>query len=256
MRLRVPLRTTRLKGLFFYRWVFKSLSAGIPWRVYPHVDPGNPKFIHIGNEVHHSGGCASGSDPGRSLQIPEMFYWRPGVNIEQNVKHLCCRQNPHQQLHVGIGAQCDRLLAVHTHFSMSTIPTKISARIGGVGSVTEVGDYCFMGVNDVIQMNVKLGKVCRSRRKYSREVECSGLLSVVEGQSPLLVILAYNKEERQMDPARKETLMGLDSIAMLPEFLEPDNGYCFFRKCRRSFAYLVGSSPDLGSLPLSRMPPR
>jgi acetyltransferase-like isoleucine patch superfamily enzyme len=160
---------------------------------------GNPKFIRIGKGVVIQEGVRLEAvivDPAN----PPAIFIGDGVNIEQNVS-ISAVGKIYIGNHVGIGARSTIIGSSHPFFDVHD-PTKISARIGGVGSVTEIGDYCFMGVNDVIQMNVKLGKyvVVGANTVVKSNVTD---YSVVEG-NPAAVILTYNKEEdRWVRPAKK-----------------------------------------------------
>jgi acetyltransferase-like isoleucine patch superfamily enzyme len=160
---------------------------------------GSPEFIRIGNGVVIQKGVRLEAIKIDADHLPEICIGN-NVNIEQDVSISAIGKISIGD-NVGIGARSVIVGGTHPFFDIHD-PVKISARVGGADSVTEIGDNSFVGANCVIQMNVRLGKyvivgagsvVKKSFPDYS----------VIEG-NPAAAVLAYDvQEDRWKRPVTK-----------------------------------------------------
>jgi acetyltransferase-like isoleucine patch superfamily enzyme len=178
----------RLKGVLFYRWVFKGF--GKHSAIYPPMVIGSPRFIHIGDRVTIQKGVRLEAilvDP----ENPPEIYIGNNVNIEQDV-HISAIGKILIHDNVGIGARSTLLCSAHPFFDVHD-PVKISARLDGVKSIIEIGENSLLGIGSVVQMNVKLGRHVivgsNSVVKKSFPDYC-----VVDGH-PATMVLTYNSED-------------------------------------------------------------
>lgn len=188
----------KLKGALFYRWIFKSFGKNSA--IYPPMLIGNPRFIHVGRNVIIQKGVRLEAVLVDAENPPEI-YIGDNVNIEQDV-HISAIGRIHIHDNVGIGARSTLLCSSHPFFDVDD-PVKISARLGGVKSVIEIGAGSMLGIGSVVQMNVELGPfvVVGSNSVVKRSVPG---YCVVDG-NPATVVLVYNAEEQRWSrPAMKE----------------------------------------------------
>jgi acetyltransferase-like isoleucine patch superfamily enzyme len=187
----------RLKGALFYRRIFKSF--GKQSVIYPSMMICNPRFIRIGNGVSIRKGVRLEAVLIDENHPPEIHIG-DNVNIEEGVS-ISTTGKIHIRANVGIGARSAIIGSAHPFFDIHD-PVKISARIGGMDSVTEIGEGSFLGAGSVIQMNVTLGKyvIVGANSVVKRNVPD---YSVVEGH-PAVVVLSYDaQEDRWKRPSKQ-----------------------------------------------------
>jgi acetyltransferase-like isoleucine patch superfamily enzyme len=181
------------KGYWFYRPFFGSFG----WKsaIYPPTLIGSPRFIHIGERVLIRNGARIEAillDPGN----PPEIRIDDDVNIEQDV-HIVATGRVHIHSKVSIAPRSTVLGARHPFTDLRN-PVKIGNRLGGAGSLTEVGEGSLLGVGSVVHMNVKIGRhaVVGSSAVVRKDVPdyCA-----VDG-NPAAVILRYDREEDRWLP--------------------------------------------------------
>jgi acetyltransferase-like isoleucine patch superfamily enzyme len=178
----------RLKGILFYRWVFKSF--GRRSAIYPPMLIGRPEFIHIGEGVVIRSGVRLEAyllDPNNPPEI------RIGdnVSIEQDV-HIVALGKIHIRDHATLAARSTLLCGGHPFFDIHG-PVKISDRMEGENAFIEIGEGSMIGMGSVIQKNVKIGKhvVVGVNSVVNRSVPSH---CIVSGH-PAAVVLRYNAAE-------------------------------------------------------------
>jgi acetyltransferase-like isoleucine patch superfamily enzyme len=142
-----------LKGRLYYRHVFGSFGRGS--KLYKPLLLSNPRFMHIGENVHIRPGARLEAiliDPNSP---PELRIGN-NVNIEQDV-HIVFMGKVLIADNVSITGRCSLLGCTHPFLDIHN-PVKIGDRLSGVDSVIEIGEGSFIGIGTVIFMNVTLGK--------------------------------------------------------------------------------------------------
>jgi acetyltransferase-like isoleucine patch superfamily enzyme len=177
--------------------MFKSFGRNSA--IYPPMLIGLPRFIHIGNRVTIRSGVRLEAvllDAGN----PPEIYIGDDVTIEQDV-HIVALGKLYIQDHATLAARVAILAGTHPFFDVNG-PVKISSRLDGATSFTEIGEGTMLGVGSIVQMNVRVGKHvvvgANSVVKKSVPDYC-----VVDGH-PASVVLAYNGEEKRwVRPSKK-----------------------------------------------------
>jgi len=186
----------RLKGVLFYRMVFKHfgrLSA-----IYTPMLISGPRFIHIGDNVIIRKGVrieAVMLDP----ENPPEIHIGNNVNIEQDV-HIVAIGKVRIHDNVSITARSSLLCGTHPFLDVHN-PEKIGNRLAGERSVIEIGEGSFLGIGSIVQMNVKIGKyvVVGSASVVKRNIPD---YCVVDG-SPAAIVLRYDPEvDRWIAPVK------------------------------------------------------
>lgn len=126
-------------------------------------------------------------------KYPPEIYIGNNVNIEDNVS-ISTTGKVYIRDNVGIGAGSVIVGSSHPFFDVND-PVKISARTGGVNSITQVGEGSHVGAGSVVQMNVRLGKyvIVGANSVVKKSVPD---YSVVEGH-PAVVVLSYDAQEEK-----------------------------------------------------------
>jgi acetyltransferase-like isoleucine patch superfamily enzyme len=186
----------RLIGVLYYRHIFASFGSGTV--LYKPLLLSNPHCIHIGKDVVIRAGARLEALITDSAKLPEMRIG-DNVNIEQNF-HIGFAGKVIIHENVTIASHCSFLGATHPFMDVHN-PIKIGARLGGAGSVIEIGAGSIIGVNCVIKANVRIGKhvVVGSNSVVNRNVPD---YTVVEG-NPAVVVMKYEKDQdRWIVPSR------------------------------------------------------
>jgi acetyltransferase-like isoleucine patch superfamily enzyme len=142
-----------VKGVLFYRWVFKEFGSGSYIRKPLLIL--SSKFMSIGKNVTIRDGVrlevvASGSRRSPQLVIED------DTNIEQNV-HIVCHSHVHIGSKVSITGNCSIVDVTHPYTDLSD-SSKIGSRIQDEDSFVEIGEGSFIGMGTVILPNVRIGK--------------------------------------------------------------------------------------------------
>jgi acetyltransferase-like isoleucine patch superfamily enzyme len=178
----------RIFGVLYYRRIFASFGSGTV--LYNPLLLGNPHCIHIGNNVVIRAGArleALIQDPAK---LPELRIG-DNVNIEQNF-HIGFAGKVIIHDNVTIASHCSFFGATHPFLDVHN-PIKIGDRLGGVGSIIEIGAGSFIGANCVIKSNVRIGKhvIVGVNSVVSRNIPD---FTVVEG-NPAVIVMRYDKEQ-------------------------------------------------------------
>ena len=143
----------KLKGIVFYRVVFKQFGRGSFIRKPLLI--ANPGFINIGKGVAIREGARLEVVRSNPDIVPELTIG-DDTNIEQNV-HIVCHCRMCVGSNVSITANCSIVDVTHPYWNVKD-PEKIGARILNEASFVEVGDGAFIGFGSVILPNVRIGK--------------------------------------------------------------------------------------------------
>lgn len=182
----------RVKGIFLYRWIFRSFGAGST--IARPMLISHPQFISIGERVTIRPGVRLEALQSAPDRVPDLRIGS-GANIEQNV-HIVCHCSIHIGDNVSITGQCAIVDVTHPYEDVAN-PVKIGARILDENSFVEIGDGAFLGIGTVVLPNVRIG---RGSVTAARSVVTSDIpdYSVAAG-APARVIRTY-------DPATKSWL--------------------------------------------------
>jgi len=145
----------RLKGVLYYRQIFASFGSNSV--IYKPMLIGNPRFIHIGNNVSIRDGArleAVISDPAN----PPELRIGDNVNIEQNV-HITCHSRVVIGKDVSIAGGCAIVDVTHPYQDVDD-PRKIGDRLLLGPSFVEIGDRSLLGFNAIVLPNVRIGTYC------------------------------------------------------------------------------------------------
>ena len=186
----------RLLGMLYYRRIFGSFGGGSV--LYKPMLLCNPQCIFIGKNVVIRQGARLEMVIVDPVNPPELHIG-DNVNIEQNV-HIGVVGKVIIRDNVTIASHCSILGATHPFFDVHS-PIKIGARLGGMNSIVEIGAGSLIGLDSVIQSNVRIGKhvVVGSNSVVKKNVPD---YTVVEG-NPAVVVMSYDKvQDRWIVPAK------------------------------------------------------
>jgi acetyltransferase-like isoleucine patch superfamily enzyme len=142
-----------IKGVVFYRWVFKEFGSGSCIRKPLLIL--NPEFVSIGERVAIRDGVRLEVVRSSHGRIPDLTIG-DDTNIEQNV-HFICHSRMSIGKNVSITGNCSIVDVTHP-FSDALNREKIGMRIQDDDSFVEIGDGTFVGFGSVILPNVRIGK--------------------------------------------------------------------------------------------------
>ncbi len=180
----------KLKGVFFYRLVFKRFGKGSLIR-HPLLIS-NARFIEIGDRVLIRDGVRLEVIQDAERRVPSLQIGN-NTNIEQNV-HIVCHSRVRIGNNVSITGNCAIVDVTHP-FTDVADPTRIGARIQDDDSYVEIGDGSFLGFGAVILPNVVLGTHCVVGAN-SVVTNSVSPYTVVAGR-PARVIKMYDFEKQQ-----------------------------------------------------------
>jgi acetyltransferase-like isoleucine patch superfamily enzyme len=143
----------RVKGIVFYRLLFKEFGAGSYIR--RPILISNPGFASIGKRVSVRDGVRLEVIRLGNRRIPQLII-ENGTNIEQNV-HIVCHSRVHIGNNVSITANCAIVDVTHPFVDVHN-PQSIGLRIEDEDSFVEIGDGSFVGFGAVILPNVRIGR--------------------------------------------------------------------------------------------------
>jgi acetyltransferase-like isoleucine patch superfamily enzyme len=145
----------RLKSALYYRYVFASFGSGSV--IYKPMLIGNPRFIHIGNNVIIRDGVRLQAVISDSANPPELRIG-DNVNIEQNV-HIICHSRIIIGKDVSITGNCAIVDVTHSYENVHD-PIKIGSRISPDFASVEIGNRSFLGFGAIVLPNVRIGTYC------------------------------------------------------------------------------------------------
>jgi acetyltransferase-like isoleucine patch superfamily enzyme len=178
----------RLKGVVFYRFVFKEFGKG-SWIRKPLLIS-NPDFMSIGDRVSIRDGVRLEVILSNGQRVPEVVIGND-TNIEQNV-HIVCHSRVRIGCNVSIAGNCSIVDVTHP-FSNVHDPKKIGERIQDEDSFVEIGNGSFIGFGSVILPNVRIGThtVIGANSVVTRDVPDYA----VAGGVPAVVLKRYDFEK-------------------------------------------------------------
>jgi len=143
----------RLKGVAFYRFLFKEFGKGSYIRRPMLIL--NPRYISMGDRVSIRDGVRLEIVRSNGSRIPELKIGND-TNMEQNV-HIVCHSRIHIGNKVSITGHCSIVDVTHPFTDVHDLK-KIGDRIEDEDSFVEIGDGTFIGFGSVILPNVRIGR--------------------------------------------------------------------------------------------------
>jgi acetyltransferase-like isoleucine patch superfamily enzyme len=143
----------KVKGIFFYRFVFARFGSGSYIRKPLLIL--NPGFISVGQKVSIRDGARLEVVRSSSYRTPSLVIG-DGTNIEQNV-HIVCHCRVSIGSRVSITGNCSIADVIHPYENAEDL-SNISSRIHDEDTFIEIGDGSFIGFGSVILPNVAIGK--------------------------------------------------------------------------------------------------
>jgi acetyltransferase-like isoleucine patch superfamily enzyme len=174
-----------VKGVVFYRWVFKEFGSGSYIRKPLLIL--NSKFMSVGENVSIRDGVRLEVVLSASRRTPQLII-DDDTNIEQNV-HIVCHSHVHIGSKVSITGNCSIVDVTHPFTDVSG-SSKIGSRIQDEDSFVEIGEGSFIGMGTVILPNVRIGK--HTVIGANSVVDCSVPDYSVAAGAPVVVIKQYD----------------------------------------------------------------
>lgn len=143
----------KVKGIVFYRLVFKKFGAGSYIRKPLLIL--NSEFISVGERVGIREGIRLEVVRSNLQRSPQLVI-EDDTNIEQNV-HIVCHCRVHIGNRVSITGNSSIVDVTHP-FSNVHDPEKIGLRIDDEDSFVEIGEGSFIGFGTVVLPNVRIGR--------------------------------------------------------------------------------------------------
>lgn len=180
----------RLKGLVFYRFVFKEFGKSSYIRKPLLIL--NSNFIRIGSRVSIREGVRLEVVRSNERRVPCLSIGND-TNIEQNV-HIVCHSRVRIGNSVSVTGHCCIVDVTHPYFDVEG-SAKIGTRIVEEDSFVEVGDGSFVGFGVVILPNVRIGihSVIGANSVVTSDIPD---YSVAAG-APAKILKRYDPEERR-----------------------------------------------------------